>query len=240
MASKHIEYENQLVASLQPCSHAAARFDRCFQPLIFSSRMVSLAADLAAQAGVIGSCGPGVSQSCKSLCGARRRIAQSIYPEGFQGAECCVAYAAPRRRAIGEAEHHGALRSARRAEKLVRGASVSFIYSFLAARCEIPQLQAAMLAAWPALEVAEPVQELASWDDAYRWAGPRCGYLAGDSVAPSGRGKRTSSVDRFAGKLLGSTTRAVLRKSAAASSSRAANTRLPDSLSERTRDHPHL
>jgi hypothetical protein len=57
---------------------------------------------------------------------------------------------------------------------------VSFIHSFLAARCEIPQLQAAMLAAWPALEVAEPVQELASWDDAYRWAGPRCGYLAGD------------------------------------------------------------
>jgi hypothetical protein len=56
---------------------------------------------------------------------------------------------------------------------------VSFIYSFLAARCEIPQLQAAMLAAWPALEVAEPAQELASWDEAYRWAGPRCGYLAG-------------------------------------------------------------
>ena len=36
-----------------------------------------------------------------------------------------------------------------------------------------------MLAAWPTLEVAEPAQELASWDDAYRWAGPRCGYLAG-------------------------------------------------------------
>ena len=35
---------------------------------------------------------------------------------------------------------------------------MSFIYSFLAARCEIAQLQAAMLGAWPNLELAEPAQ----------------------------------------------------------------------------------
>jgi hypothetical protein len=37
------------------------------------------------------------------------------------------------------------------------------------------ELQAAMLAAWPTLEVAEPVQAFASWDDAFKWATPRCG-----------------------------------------------------------------
>jgi len=56
---------------------------------------------------------------------------------------------------------------------------VSFTYSYLAARCELPELQAAMLAAWPTLELAEPIQEFASWNDAYQWAGPRSGYLAG-------------------------------------------------------------
>jgi hypothetical protein len=56
---------------------------------------------------------------------------------------------------------------------------MSFIYSFLAARCELPELQAAMLAAWPSLQVAEPVQAFPSWDEAYQWATPRCGYLAG-------------------------------------------------------------
>jgi hypothetical protein len=56
---------------------------------------------------------------------------------------------------------------------------MSFIYSFLAAKCEIPELQAAMLDAWPTLELAEPAQTFASWDEAYQWAGPRCGYLAG-------------------------------------------------------------
>jgi hypothetical protein len=48
--------------------------------------------------------------------------------------------------------------------------SVSFTYSFLAARCELPELQAAMLAAWPTLEVAEPVQTFASWDEALQWS----------------------------------------------------------------------
>ena len=42
-----------------------------------------------------------------------------------------------------------------------------------------PELQAAMLDAWPTLELAEPAQTFASWDEAYQWAGPRCGYLAG-------------------------------------------------------------
>ena len=56
---------------------------------------------------------------------------------------------------------------------------MSFTYSFLAARCELSELQAAMLAAWPSLDVAEPVQEFASWDEAYQWANSRCGYLAG-------------------------------------------------------------
>jgi hypothetical protein len=56
---------------------------------------------------------------------------------------------------------------------------VSFIYSFLAARCDLPALQEAMLEAWPTLEIAESVQSFASWNDAYQWAGPRCGYLAG-------------------------------------------------------------
>ena len=56
---------------------------------------------------------------------------------------------------------------------------MSFTYFFLAARCELPELQAAMLAAWPTLEVAEPIQTFASWDQAYQWASPRCGYLAG-------------------------------------------------------------
>jgi len=56
---------------------------------------------------------------------------------------------------------------------------MSFTYCFFAARCELAELQSAMLAAWPTLEVAEPAQEFASWDDAFQWAGPRCGYLAG-------------------------------------------------------------
>ena len=56
---------------------------------------------------------------------------------------------------------------------------MSFTYSYLAARCELPELQAAMLAAWPMLELAEPVREFASWDEAYQWAGPRSGYLSG-------------------------------------------------------------
>jgi hypothetical protein len=56
---------------------------------------------------------------------------------------------------------------------------MSFTYCFLAARRELAALQSAVLAAWPTLEVVEPAQEFASWDDAFRWAGPRCGYLAG-------------------------------------------------------------
>ena len=56
---------------------------------------------------------------------------------------------------------------------------MSFTYSYLAARCELPKLQAALLAAWPTLELAEPAQEFASWGEAFRWAGPRSGYLTG-------------------------------------------------------------
>jgi hypothetical protein len=56
---------------------------------------------------------------------------------------------------------------------------VSYTYSYLAARCEVHELQAAVLASWPALELAEPVQQFASWDSAYQWAVPRCGYLQG-------------------------------------------------------------
>jgi hypothetical protein len=56
---------------------------------------------------------------------------------------------------------------------------VSFTYSFLAAKCELSELQEALLAAWPTLEIAEAVQTFASWDDAFQWASPRCGYLAG-------------------------------------------------------------
>lgn len=66
-----------------------------------------------------------------------------------------------------------------RDDDAARGASVSFTYSFLAARCEPSELQAAMLAAWPTLEVAEPMEAFATWDDAFKWASPRCGYLAG-------------------------------------------------------------
>jgi len=58
-------------------------------------------------------------------------------------------------------------------------ASVSFTYSFVAAKCELSESQGALLTAWPTLEIAEPVQIFASWDDAFQWAGPRCGYLAG-------------------------------------------------------------
>jgi hypothetical protein len=113
------------------------------------------------------------------LCSSRTTIIKSIHQGSFQGAEFCVASAAPKRRATGAAKQYGALRFPPRAQKFVQRAVVSFIYSFLAARCEIPQLQAAMLEAWTTLEVAEPAQEFASSDDAYRWAGPRCGYLAG-------------------------------------------------------------
>jgi hypothetical protein len=56
---------------------------------------------------------------------------------------------------------------------------VSLIYCFIAGRCELPELQAAMLAAWPTLELAEGAQTFASWNDAYQWATPRCGYLSG-------------------------------------------------------------
>ena len=56
---------------------------------------------------------------------------------------------------------------------------MSFSYSYLAARCEIDELQAAFLAAWPAFELVAPAQHCESWDSAYRWAEPRCGYLQG-------------------------------------------------------------
>ena len=62
---------------------------------------------------------------------------------------------------------------------VVREVPMSFTYCFLAARCELAELQAGMLAAWPTLEVTEPAQEFASWDEAFQWAGPRCGYIAG-------------------------------------------------------------
>jgi len=75
--------------------------------------------------------------------------------------------------------HVGKILFVVRDDDAAKGASVSFTYSFLAARCELSELQAAMLAAWPTLEVAEPVQAFASWDDAFKWASPRCGYLAG-------------------------------------------------------------
>jgi hypothetical protein len=56
---------------------------------------------------------------------------------------------------------------------------MSFTYCFLAARCKLAELESGMLAAWPALEVVEPAQEFASWDEAFQRAGPRCGYLDG-------------------------------------------------------------
>jgi len=56
---------------------------------------------------------------------------------------------------------------------------MSYSYSYLAAKCEIHEFQAALLAAWPALELAEPAQQFASWDTAYEWAVPRSGYLRG-------------------------------------------------------------
>jgi len=56
---------------------------------------------------------------------------------------------------------------------------MSFTYSYLAAGCDVHELQAPLLASWPVLELAEPAQEFASWDSAYQRAVPRCGYLRG-------------------------------------------------------------
>ncbi|HVP45811.1 MAG TPA: hypothetical protein VMT32_04485, partial [Bryobacteraceae bacterium] len=60
-----------------------------------------------------------------------------------------------------------------------QGQSMSFNYSYIAIRCDVHELQAALLASWPELALAEPAQEFASWDSAYQWAVPRCGYLRG-------------------------------------------------------------
>lgn len=56
---------------------------------------------------------------------------------------------------------------------------MSFSYSYLAAKRSVPELQTALLEAWPHLEVAEPARQFDSWDSAYQWAVPRCGYLQG-------------------------------------------------------------
>jgi hypothetical protein len=56
---------------------------------------------------------------------------------------------------------------------------MSFTYSYLAAKCEVHVFREALLAAWPSLELDEPAQQFASWESAYQWAVPRCGYLQG-------------------------------------------------------------
>ena len=103
---------------------------------------------------------------------------------------------------------------------------MSYSYSYVAAKCEVQVLQAALLAAWPALRLEEPAQQFASWDSAYQWALPRCGYLQGThpndvkllfrngawsviadiSLCMSGDGGSLAALSRGVGRVVAATT----------------------------------